>query len=94
MCISLHQHLVLFYDCSSLFPVLLFHLENWWNAEKEGRRIRGRKRRERGWEGKRREREDHTIRSIASTKHLNWETCGVKKLPLLPKPNAGACLLL
>ena len=52
----LHQHLVFFvYDGNSLFPALLFHLEKWWNAEKKGRGIRSRKRRERRWEGKGRE---------------------------------------
>lgn len=63
---------------------------------REGRQEDKRKKekRERMGGKTKREREDHTIRSIASTKHLNWETCGVKKLPLLPKPNAGACLLL
>lgn len=48
-------------------------------------------REERGDGREKEERADHTIKSIASMKHLNWWTGGVKK-PYCQSPRAGACL--
>lgn len=80
-CLPFTKTSVFSYDCSSLFSVLLFYLEKWWNAEKK--RAGGYKKKRAEMGGKR---EDRVMKSVASMLHLNWWTCGVKKLTLLPKP--------